>query len=112
MSRTMLNQELTTGPQITPQDVEQLAADGFAGIINNRPDGEAPDQPRSEELEAEARRRGLKYWHIPIVPGQATADDGKAFAAALRESDGPVFAFCRTGNRSTALARMTGITGS
>lgn len=112
MSRTTLNSSLTVAPQITARDIEQLAADGFVGIINNRPDGEAPDQPRSEELEVEARRRGLKYWHIPVVPGQATAEDGEAFAAALREAGGPVFAFCRTGNRSTALARMTGIAGS
>lgn len=108
----MLNDRLSVSPQITPQDIEQLAADGFAGIVNNRPDGEAPDQPRSDELEAEAGRRGLKYWHIPIVPGQATAEDGKAFAAALAEAGGPVLAFCRTGNRSTALARMAGVPGA
>lgn len=112
MSRRMLNHQLAVGPQIGLEDVEKLAVEGFAGIINNRPDDEAPDQPRSQELEVEAKRRGLKYWYIPVVPGQATAEDGKAFATALRDADGPVFAFCRTGNRSTALARMAGVPGA
>lgn len=112
MNRTVLSHKLTVGPQITPQDVEQLADEGFTGIINNRPDGEAPDQPRSEELEAQARRHGLKYWHIPVTPGQASAEHGKAFAAARGEVDGPVLAFCRTGNRSATLARMAGLAGT
>ncbi|EEK09667.1 hypothetical protein STRSA0001_1019 [Streptococcus salivarius SK126] len=33
-----------------------MAAQGFKTIINNRPDGEAPDQPTSAEIEAAAKR--------------------------------------------------------
>ena len=107
MEVTTLSDQISVRPQILPHQVADVAAAGFKGIINNRPDGETPDQPSSTELEAEARRRGLAYWHIPVVPGQAAEKDARAFAAALREAEGPVIAFCRTGNRSTGLWKMT-----
>ena len=103
MDITRLSEQLSTAPQVRPEDLREIATSGFVGVINNRPDGEAPDQPSSLELEAEAKRVGLAYWHVPVVPGAMTDSDIRAFAAALGEADGPVLAFCRTGNRSTAL---------
>ena len=108
MNMTQLSPTLSVRPQVLPEEVAQLAAAGFKGIINNRPDGEGPDQPSSAELEAAATRHGLAYGHIPVVPGQATEEQARAFAAALREAEGPVVAFCRTGNRSTGLWKMAG----
>ena len=107
MTLTKLSNDLSVRPQILPHEIADLAAAGFKGIINNRPDDEAPDQPSSAEVEAEAKRHGLSYSHIPIVPGRATQEDADAFAAAVREAGGPVVAFCRTGNRSTSLWKMS-----
>jgi uncharacterized protein (TIGR01244 family) len=107
MEFTRLSEQLATAPQVRREDLRELAASGFVGIINNRPDGEAPDQPSSLELEVEAKRIGLAYWHVPVVPGAMTDNDARAFADALREADGPVLAFCRTGNRSSALWKAT-----
>ena len=107
MELTRLSDEISVRTQVLPQEISELAAAGFKGIINNRPDAEAPDQPSSAELEAEAKRHGLAYWHIPVVPGKATDKDARVFAAAVREAEGPVVAFCRTGNRSTQLWKMT-----
>ena len=106
MNMTQLSPTLSVRQQVLPEEVAELAAAGFKGIINNRPDGEGPDQPSSSELEAAAKRHGLVYWHIPVVPGEATQEQARAFAAALREAEGPVVAFCRTGNRSTGLWKM------
>ena len=103
MEFTRLSDQLATGPQVRPDDLRGIAASGFVGIINNRPDDETPDQPSSLELEAEAKRVGLAYWHIPVVPGAMADEEVKAFTAALGEARGPVLAFCRTGNRSAAL---------
>ena len=103
MEYTRLSDRLAAAPQVKPEDLREIAASGFVGIINNRPDAEAPDQPSSLELEAEARRVGLAYWHVPVVPGAMTDKDVRAFASALGEADGPVLAFCRTGNRSAGL---------
>lgn len=107
MTITKLNSQLSVRPQVFPHEIPEIAAAGFKGIINNRPDNEAPEQPTSAQIEAEARRHGLAYWHIPIVPGQAMEADARAFAEALRQADGPVLAFCRTGNRSTGLFKMS-----
>lgn len=108
MNLTELSPKISVRPQLLSEEVAGIAAAGFKGIINNRPDGEAQDQPSSLALENEAKRHGLAYWHIPIVPGQATEKDARAFADALNAIDGRVVAFCRTGNRSTALWKMTG----
>lgn len=103
MDCTRLSAQVAVTSQIGLDDLREIAASGFVGIINNRPDGEAPDQPGSLELEAQARLHGLAYWHVPVVPGAMTDREVRAFAAALRQARGPVLAFCRTGNRSTAL---------
>lgn len=103
MELTRQSNRLTTSPQVQLEELCEIAADGFVGVINNRPDDEGPDQPTSLALEAEAKRLGLAYWHIPVVPGEMTERDVRAFAAALEEADGPVLAFCRTGNRAAAL---------
>lgn len=103
MDYTRLSEQLVTAPQVRTEHLREIAASGFVGVINNRPDAEAPDQPTSVELEAEAKRVGLAYWHVPVAPGAMTDSDVRAFSAALDQADGPVLAFCRTGNRSTAL---------
>ena len=100
--------KLTTRGQVHLDEIAELAAQGCRLLINNRPDGEAPDQPSSDELQAETQRRGMGYRHIPVVPDQATDADSRAFAEAVRHSDGPVVAFCRTGARSVALQKMAG----
>lgn len=94
---------LSVAPQISEQDVDVLAACGFQSIVNNRPDGEVDDQPMSATIKAAARRCGLQYRHIPVVPGKVTGADIAAFRNALIELPGPVLAFCRTGTRSTTL---------
>lgn len=98
-----LSPNLAVRPQIEPAEIGELAAQGYKGIINARPDDEQPGQPKSTELAAEAKRHGLGYWHIPVAPGKATAADGAKFAEALRQCDGKVVGFCRTGARAAGL---------
>ena len=91
--------DFAVAPQISPDDLAQAAKDGFVLVINNRPDGEAPDQPASAEMEAAAKAAGLAYVHIP-VRGGPTPEQVEAVAVAVQEADGPVLAFCRSGTRS------------
>ena len=103
MKVTKLTPNISVAHQLTEQDLEQAAAAGFKTIINNRPDGEAPDQPPSEELAAAAQRLGLAYHHLPAVSGQISNDQVEAFRMALGGAAKPALAFCRTGTRSTTL---------
>jgi sulfide:quinone oxidoreductase len=98
-----LSPDVSVAQQILPEDVPAVAAAGIRTIINNRPDGEAPDQPGSADIEAAAIAAGLAYCHIPVVPGRMTQDDVAAMAAALRELPRPALAFCRSGTRSAQL---------
>ncbi|HEX7325368.1 MAG TPA: TIGR01244 family sulfur transferase [Rhodanobacteraceae bacterium] len=94
---------LAVAPQIDVADIPLLARQGVRGIINNRPDGEAPGQPTGAELAAAASAAGIQYRHVPFAGGgidPATVDD---FAQALAELPHPVVAFCRSGMRSTTL---------
>ena len=91
--------EFSVAPQIALSDVARAAAEGFTLIINNRPDGESPDQPTSDEMAAEARKAGVAYVHIP-VRGGPTPEQVEIERAVLAEAKGPVLAYCRSGTRS------------
>jgi sulfide:quinone oxidoreductase len=101
-TRTLIDR-LSVSSQLALTDLTAAADQGIRSIINNRPDGEAPDQPTSAEIETAAAALGLGYRHIPIVPGQIHDKDIADFRVALAELEGPVLAFCRTGTRSASL---------
>ena len=107
MEMTRLDARLSISPQIRPSELEEILRQGFRMVINNRPDWEEAGQPTSAELRAAANRLGLGYRHIPVAPGALTAQEALAFSKALREADGPVLAFCRTGTRSIKLWQAT-----
>jgi uncharacterized protein (TIGR01244 family) len=86
-------------PQLGPEAMSEAAERGFTLVINNRPDGEAPDQPTSREMEAAARAAGLDYVQIPFA-GRPSPDVAQAVCTLAEDAEGPVLAFCRSGTRS------------
>ena len=90
---------IAVSPQISVSDVATAAAQGVTLIINNRPDGEDPGQPRGAEIETVARAAGLDYLHIPVV-GRPSAAQVDAMRAAVAGARGKVLAYCRSGTRS------------
>jgi len=72
-------------------------------VINNRPDGESPDQPSSAVMQAAAETAGLSYHFIPLGRDGVSPQMVDAETEALEGSAGPVLAFCRSGTRSTTL---------
>lgn len=87
--------DFSVAPQLEPEDFAEAAALGFAHIINNRSDGESPDQLNSAEAEALAKAAGLTYVHAPFV-GQPTPEAVRAAA----QTKGKTLAYCRSGTRS------------
>ena len=98
-----LDARLAVGPQITLSDLAALKAAGFRAVIDNRPDGEEPGQPDHDAVKAAAEAAGLAFRYIPVVHGAPLDTPVAAFARAMDELPGPVFAYCRSGARSTAL---------
>lgn len=103
-----LSASVSVGPQLQPSDMAALAAQGYASVINNRPDDEEPSQPSSSELEAAATAAGLAYLHAPIrsMPeDQAVALVGDRLKAD-EERNARTAMFCRSGMRSSAAWAM------
>ncbi|MDR9484643.1 MAG: TIGR01244 family sulfur transferase [Sediminimonas sp.] len=103
MDPRRISDALAVAPQIAPDDVAELAAQGYRAIICNRPDGEGSDQPAYSEIAAAAEKAGIDARYLPVVSGKVSDDDATAFGAALRDLPGPVLAYCRTGTRSATL---------
>jgi sulfide:quinone oxidoreductase len=109
MSRTNLSENLASSPQLDIADIAAVKLAGFRSIICNRPDGEAPNQPRFSEIAAEAGRLGLETKYVPIVPGGMTEDDVTAFKSAVEALPKPVLAYCASGRRVAAVAQAAGL---
>jgi uncharacterized protein (TIGR01244 family) len=79
---------LAVSDQLTEQDLGIAAAQGLKSINNNRPDGEAEDQPPSRDPAAAAERLGLACRHVPWCPARShtRTPNGRTLAeAALRD---------------------------
>lgn len=98
-----IDDHVSVSGQITPEDIPALKAAGFTTIVNNRPDGEAPDQPSGAAIAAAARAAGLDYVAIPLGREGVSPDMVEKTRRALEGSAGPVFCYCRSGTRSTTL---------
>ena len=103
MELKRINDDVSVAPQISLDDMPAIKAAGFTTIINNRPDGESPDQPSSDEMQAAAEAAGLSYHFIPLGREGVSPQMVEQERDALEGSDGPVLAFCRSGTRSTTL---------
>ena len=94
--------------QITASDLVTIKAHGFRSVVNNRPDGEAPGQPTSEQVAAAAGDLGLQYVYLPVVSGALTLQDVGEFRAVCPDLEAPTLLFCRSGARSTVLWNLAG----
>jgi uncharacterized protein (TIGR01244 family) len=80
---TKITDDFSTAPQISVNDMAEIAHLGFKTIINNRPDNEGgAEQPTSAQLGVAAEKLGLKYVHIPIIPNNIQPNQIDAFSAA------------------------------
>jgi uncharacterized protein (TIGR01244 family) len=100
-----LTDKLFVSPQISVETVMAAAERGVSLIVNNRPEGESPDQTPGESIESAASAAGMTYAAIPVThagfaPWQLDALD----EALANNGEGKALLYCRSGTRST-LAR-------
>lgn len=103
MPVTKVSEQLSVSSQPSVEDIRALRENGFKKLINNRPDGEEPRQPGTKAEGQEAKYCNLSYAFIPITGATITEADVRAFQRAVDQSEGPVFAHCKTGTRSLTL---------
>ena len=111
MELRAIDATLAVGAQMQPDELAGLAAQGFAAVICNRPDGEEPGQPLLDEMRRAAQEEGLAFHHIPVAGGLFPPAAVAAFAAIRRGTQGKVLAYCRTGTRAASLDALANVRG-
>lgn len=99
-------------PQIQIEDLQKIADAGFTRVINHRPDGEGTYQPATADLQAEAKRLGLKFIDLPFRPRQLSDETFDALNAELETSNEPTLAYCRSGTRAITIWAMSQVKDS
>lgn len=98
--------DFAVAPQIQPEDMAALAADGYTTVMCNRPDGEEPGQPPLAGIIAAAEAAGIDFHHVPVAGGMFPAQALEEFARIRRDADGKVLAYCRSGTRSITMETL------
>ena len=102
----MLNKiinDYVVSDQITEEDIEQLKEAGFKTIFCNRPDNEEQNQVTVKSIQDKAIESGLNFIHQPVIGGQISQNDIDQFSDYFDAAEKPIFAYCRTGTRSSML---------
>jgi uncharacterized protein (TIGR01244 family) len=98
-----LTDAYAVAPQIDPADMAAIKAAGFAVVIDNRPDGEIPPSHHTEVMAKAAEAAGLRFIANPVIGGMLTEANVIAQAEAIASAEGPILAYCASGNRSSVV---------
>ncbi|WP_298431123.1 TIGR01244 family sulfur transferase [uncultured Jannaschia sp.] len=98
-----LDDTTSVAPQLDPEDMAELAADGVTAIICNRPDGEVPPSHQAAAMQAAAEAAGLAFTFNPVAMPNLTLSAVEEQADAIDAAEGSVVAYCASGTRSAVL---------
>ena len=101
MDFNQVEHNYTVGGQIQESDLATIAGAGFKTVICNRPDSEIEPALHVQFMEAEALRLGLNFVYNPISGQGMTQENLQVQASVLAGTNDPVYAYCRSGMRST-----------
>ena len=87
-----LSAGFSVAPQISIEDVAEAKAQGFAMIVNNRPDGEEPSAPQGGDIAHAAAAEGIAYAAIPIGHSGFSHAQIDALDKLLADATGPILA--------------------
>lgn len=103
MQATRISDRLSVSAQPSLNEFQSFHDQGFAVVVNARPDEEEPGQAGNVAERDAAERAGLSYSFIPVTSATMTEADIRAFQSALAVAEGPVLAHCKTGTRALLL---------
>lgn len=103
MKINTLTPDYAVSPQITVEDVAQLKDAGFGTVICNRPDHEVQSRYQADAIRSAVEAAGLSFVDNPVEAGEMTQANVDTQRAAVVGAQAPVFAYCRSGNRSAVV---------
>ncbi len=89
--------------QVTPEQLEQAAQEGFKSVLNLR----SPDEPgflKDQQQQAEAA--GLEYANIPVKVNQISDKLTNQIFEQIEQLSQPILIHCKSGMRSGVMALM------
>ncbi|RKI64861.1 phosphatase [Corallococcus sp. AB049A] len=92
--------------QPTRDRVEALATEGFRSLVNLRTAGEAGQTLSPDEEGEVARRHGLQYLHVPVVPSDLGAEVARRFDEEVARLPAPTLVHCASGRRAGLFTLM------
>ncbi|BAY10099.1 glutathione S-transferase N-terminal domain-containing protein [Calothrix sp. NIES-2098] len=96
-----VSEELSSAGQITPEQLQQAAKQGFQSVLNLR----SPDeQGFFNDEQQHAQAAGLNYANIPINPAQANQELVEKAIWEIDNLPKPILVHCAAGARATAIA--------
>jgi len=98
-----LTPRYAVSPQISVEDLPAIAAAGFTTVICNRPDSEVEADQQTGAIRAAAEAAGLHYEVLELTNATMTPPNVAHQRALIDASDGPVFAYCRSGTRCSVV---------
>ena len=98
-----LTETLSVAAQVTPQDIPNIAAQGFSTVVCNRPDGEVPDQASMDAIEAACNDANLLFVRYPVDALNFPGPDLEGLGDLFDDASQRVLAYCRTGTRCANL---------
>ena len=94
---------LSVSGQMTPEKFKTLLQDGFKSVIVNRPDQEAGNTVKVNQLRDIAEKSRVSVIYQPVSSGAISQADVQEFAKYYNELPKPILMVCRSGSRSAAL---------
>ena len=98
-----LTETLSVAAQVTPQDIPNIAAQGFSTVVCNRPDAEVPDQTSMDAIEAACNDANLLFVRYPVDALNFPGPDLEGLGELFDDAGQRVLAYCRTGTRCANL---------
>ncbi|MBD2595639.1 protein tyrosine phosphatase family protein [Nostoc spongiaeforme FACHB-130] len=96
-----ISDDLSAAGQLTPEQLQQAASEGFKSVINLR----SPDEQgflSDEQQQAEAA--GLKYANIPLKPTEPNHELTKTALTEIADLPKPILIHCAAGARASGIA--------
>ena len=98
-----LTDAYAVSPQIAPGDAAAIAEAGYKVVICNRPDGEGTPDVAMAAVQAAVEGAGMRFVANPFTGPTLSMDHVSTQAAALDAAEGPVLAYCASGNRCSVV---------